>query len=179
MITEIWKPVLHNPHMEVSNLGRIKRLKGKNKGIQGHFCLDKDGYCKISVLNEFGKWTQTSVHRVVAIAFIPNPNNKPQVNHIDGNRQNNQVSNLEWVTSRENVLHSFTKGNRKKCTEVQKNRILTQFQIDNIDKLRQYYTVAQIAKLFNIEYQSLKNVIHKMKKSERLDNQQPSQYSIY
>lgn len=179
MITEIWKPVLNNPHLEVSNMGRIKRLKGRNQGIQSRFPLDKDGYCKINILNTSGKWTQTSVHRVVANAFIPNLDNKLQVNHKDGNRQNNRVENLEWVTSRENVLHSYKEGYRKKCIEVPKNRILTQFQIDHINELRQWYTVNQIANLFNINYQSLKNVIHKMKKSERLDNQQPSNYSLY
>lgn len=179
MITEQWKPVLHNPHLEVSNLGRIKRIKGKNKGIQSHFCKDKDGYCKISILNANGKWTQTSVHRVVALAFIPNPLNKPQVNHKDSNRSNNSVDNLEWVTAKENANHTFLEGNRIKCLQVPKNRKLTQFQIDHIDELRKYFTVNQIAKLFNIEYQSLKNVIHKMKKSERLDNQQPSQYKLY
>lgn len=179
MITEIWKPVLNNPHLEISNMGRLKRLKGRNQGIQSHFALDKDGYCKVNILNENGNWTQTSIHRLVAMAFLPNPENKPQVNHKDSNRQNNTVENLEWVTSRENVLHSFKEGNRVTCTKVPRNRVLTQFQIEHINELRQWYTVNQIANLFNIDYQSLKNVIHKMKKSERLDNQQPSQYNLY
>ena len=54
------------------------------------------------------------VHRLVAKSYIPNPQNKPEVNHKDGNKQNNHVSNLEWVTSSENGLHSYKLGLSKK-----------------------------------------------------------------
>lgn len=117
---------------------------------------------------------------MVAKAFISNVGNKTAVNHIDGNRTNNRVENLEWVTPRENVVHSFKYGARKVCKDIPKKVLLTDFQISQIDTLRALYTVNQIAKIFNIEYQSLKNIIHKKKQCERLDNQQPSNYnSIY
>ena len=144
MITEIWKPVLNNPHLEVSNLGRIKRLKGRNKGIQSHFCLDKDGYCKISVLNEFGKWTQTSVHRIVALAFIPNPDNKPFVDHIDGNRTNNVASNLRWVTPEENANNELTKRNvyiRKNKTALFDRPVVAISLIDG--SVKEYNSIAE------------------------------------
>lgn len=56
---------------------------------------------------EKGKWRNMYVHRIVAKAFIPNPENKPQINHKDGNPKNNNVSNLEWCTNRENQIHKY------------------------------------------------------------------------
>lgn len=117
------------------------------------------------------------MHRLVAKAFIINPFNKEAVNHKDGNRSNNKVENLEWVTAKENVIHSYKYGNRKICKQVPRNTLLTDYQVSQIDNLRKLYTVNQIAKLFNIEYQSLKNIIRKKKQYERLDNQQPSIYN--
>lgn len=182
-IKELWKKVPGYQHVEVSSLGKIKKLAYGKKTIstiQSKFTKDKDGYCKCFVMREDGVQVQRYVHQLVALAFIQNPDKKPHVNHIDNNRQNNAVTNLEQVTPRENVLHSYKFGNRKKCKQVPRNTLLTDFQISQIDTLRTIYTVNQISKLFNIGYQSLKNIIHKKKQCERLDDQQPSNYnSIY
>lgn len=62
------------------------------------------GYLRV-YLSKNGKRKHHKVHRLVARAFIPNPDNKPQVNHIDGNKHNNSITNLEWVTDEENKLH--------------------------------------------------------------------------
>lgn len=70
---------------------------------------NKFGYMNVS-LGKDGKQKQYKVHRLIAEAFIPNPQNKPQVNHIDGNKSNNVVWNLEWVTCKENVAHAYTVG---------------------------------------------------------------------
>tara|TARA_R110000823_G_scaffold27400_5_gene79808 strand:+ start:336 stop:872 length:537 start_codon:yes stop_codon:yes gene_type:complete len=59
---------------------------------------DKDGYQEVTLQNDNGEWKTEQVHRLVALTYIPNPDNKPYVNHIDGNKQNNSVSNLEWVS---------------------------------------------------------------------------------
>lgn len=70
---------------------------------------DSIGY-KVVTLSVNGKCTTHTVHRLVAIAFIPNPNGKPFVNHLDGNKHNNHVSNLEWVTGSENTQHAWDTG---------------------------------------------------------------------
>lgn len=178
METEIWKSLPNYPGIEISNLGRVKRLQSDKEYIISSFCKDKDGYCKVNVkrIDKPHRYMSTSVHRLVALAFLPNPENKPAVNHKNNNRTDNRVENLEWVTTKENVYHSYLYGNRKLAKNVQKTTTLTDFQISQIDFLRQYYTLNQLAKLFNINYQTLKNITMKITKRKRLDNQQPSIY---
>lgn len=181
-VKELWKPLQEYKGIEVSSIGRIRKAanKSRKERILTEFPKDRDGYCRCSVQRLDGTWTSQPVHRLVAKAFIPNIENKQAVNHIDGNRTNNRVENLEWVTPRENVIHSFRFGSRKICKQIPRKTTLTDFQVSQIDNLRKLYTVNQIAKLFNIDYQTLKNIIHKKKQYERLDNQQPSIYgSIY
>nr|DAX57568.1 MAG TPA: homing endonuclease [Crassvirales sp.] len=181
-VKELWKPLLEYKGIEVSSIGRIRKAanKSRKERILTEFPKDRDGYYRCSVQRLDGTWTSQPVHRLVAKAFIPRTKNRDIVNHIDGNRTNNRIENLEWVTPKENVIHSFKFGSRKICKQVPKKTILTDFQVNQIGKLRELYTVNQIAKLFNIEYQSLKNIIHKKKQCERLDDQQPSIYtSVY
>lgn len=113
MIEEIWRDVKDYEGLyQVSNLGRAKRLKGRymrcDKILKGH--EDEFGYIRLH-LSKNSKTKSSKLHRLVAKAFIPNPENKPQVNHIDENKTNNIVSNLEWVTAKENVNHG-TRTNR-------------------------------------------------------------------
>lgn len=178
---ELWSPIEFNPYLMISSRGRVKRLvspNNKEEYIQDTFFVDKDGYYKINIRKkEKERYLQASVHRLVAEAFIPNPENKLCVNHKDSNRKNNNVENLEWVTHKENVMHSFQCGKRKILKEVPRTTVLTDYQISQIDILRSTYTVNQIAKLFNIKYETLKNIIRKKKQREKLDNQQPSSYN--
>ena len=74
-------------------------------GIQSP-CISNTGYIRATMCHN-GKRYKENIHRLVAKYFIDNPNDLPQVNHIDGNKHNNDVSNLEWVTPRENVIHSY------------------------------------------------------------------------
>lgn len=111
---EIWKDIQGYKNLyQISNLGRVKLIgrdkKMPNGGIV-HFdeqimapAISKDGYVKVSLSDTKGKRKSFRVHRLVANAFIENPDNKPQVNHLDENKQNNRVDNLNWVTAKENL----------------------------------------------------------------------------
>jgi hypothetical protein len=95
---------------QVSTAGRVRSLPRKTtKGGILRQSTSKRGYKTISLNNGSYK-TNASVHKLVATAFIPNPNNKPCINHIDGNPSNNRVGNLEWCTYSENELHAYSLG---------------------------------------------------------------------
>lgn len=117
-MTEIWKPCVgFTWNYEVSNLGRVRSLGNAGNNRPGLILkpkIDKGGYLTIpSMRNNEGRLKSTKVHRLVAQAFIPNPDFKPQVNHVDGDKQNNRVDNLEWCTHSENTLHSYRIGLQK------------------------------------------------------------------
>lgn len=96
----------------------------------------KRGY-KCVVLQKEGKRTYPSIHRLVAINFLPNPENKPQVNHINGIKTDNRVENLEWNTSKENINHAFDNNLRKSQNgALNINARLTEIQVSEIRSLK-------------------------------------------
>lgn len=95
----------------VSSCGRVFSTKKRVQITEMVLKEDKDGYLEAGLYAN-GKRYWRRVHRLVATMYIENPNNYPQVNHIDGYRSNNNVANLEWVTCQENVIHSFRTLNR-------------------------------------------------------------------
>lgn len=121
-IKEIWKDVKgYEGLYQVSNLGRVKcfprlilwngrkYVKTKEKISK---ITNKNQYRYISLYNN-GKSKRIGTHRLVALHFIPNPDNKPMVDHIDGNRDNNKAENLRWVTNQENIKNETTLKKQK------------------------------------------------------------------
>lgn len=116
---EVWKDIkCYEGLYQVSNKGNIRRIKFVNRMVTKekitYLKLNKNtgGYLSV-VLYKNGTHKRYLVHRLVAQAFIENIENKIEVNHIDGNKLNNHVSNLEWVTRSENMKHSYSMGLEK------------------------------------------------------------------
>lgn len=120
---EIWKPVIgYEGLYDVSNLGRIRSVDrvvqqaGKISHLKGHIMaqsVDKDGYLRCS-LSKNGKRKTYPVHRIVLNAFVPNPEGKPHVDHINTIRDDNRVENLRWATQTENNNNQRTIQHLKK-----------------------------------------------------------------
>lgn len=105
---EIWKAIKgYEGIYEVSTDGRVRSLKRNNYIMSG--LKVTHGYIAVALSKE-GTRSMKLLHRVVAETFIPNPDNKPQVNHINGIKSDNRVSNLEWVTAQENIDHAIKTG---------------------------------------------------------------------
>lgn len=114
---EIWEDIRnYEGQYQISNLGRVRTLSRTIKkimygGNEGQYyrkgkimsIVVIQGYCKIGLRNN--NWKQYFIHRLVAEAFIPNIENKPFINHINGNKKDNAVINLEWCTASENIRH--------------------------------------------------------------------------
>jgi len=129
MCDETWKPVVgYEWYYEVSDEGNVRTV---GRYINSRTFRDsrmlkkkitKNGYESVG-LRKDGKTKRLGVHRLVAQAFIPNPFGKSEVNHIDGNKRNNAVSNLEWVSRSENMVHSVrmheAMGKKRKLTKDQ------------------------------------------------------------
>lgn len=124
---EVWKEVpRYKGAYLISNLGNLKSARrycyhGDKPWLVKERLLSKvvgrSGYIEYQITYN-KKHRSEKAHRLVAEAFIPNPLNKPQVNHIDGNKQNNCVENLEWCTGKENVYHAYHHGLVKNCKKI-------------------------------------------------------------
>jgi len=112
-VNEEWKSVCEGWY-EVSNMGRVRRVRAGIGAIPGRLikpCINEKGYCFFTATLD-GRRSNPKIHRLVAEAFIgPRPDGM-EINHLDGNKRNNAVTNLEYVTRSENYLHAYAIGLR-------------------------------------------------------------------
>lgn len=121
---EIWKEIDGYENYMVSTFGRVYNIKKKNI-LKGD--IDCWGYHRVQLYNKHGR-KHIKRNVLVARAFIPNPNNLPEVNHLDEDKSNNRVDNLKWCTEKENCNH----GTRNKRISESKYKVVEMFTTDNI-----------------------------------------------
>ena len=134
-------PLAHNDLYGINKNGVIINFKTMKILKQR---LSKKGYYKIVIRNKLGKKRNLSIHRLVALAFIPKPVNKNIVNHKNGNKLDNRATNLEWNTIKENTIHAFDNGLISTSNKIEVYDIIK-------NEYRTYRSIQQVSKLMNID----------------------------
>ena len=143
-MNEIWKDIKGFENLyQVSNFGRVKSLprKGQRRELVLKPTPDTKGYERVKLTKDSKGYTK-KVHRLVAETFIPNPKNKPTVDHIDGNKRNNNVSNLRWFTYKEQVNDNILTKNKmaeENCKKV--TCITTGESFNSVKEAKEFYNI--------------------------------------
>lgn len=147
---EIWKEIEgYNGLYKISNYGNIKSIA--RKGTKEHLMIQSknhQGYLQVK-LTKNGISKTKKVHRLVAQAFIPNPNNLPQIDHIDDNKENNYASNLQWITNEDNMAKSWKTGARsiektyKRGKEHSNAKIINQYDLQG-NYIKTWYCINDV-----------------------------------
>lgn len=153
---EEWKDIIgYEGHYQISNWGRVysvlrNKIRVLTYGLYVQITLHKDGHRKIFL-----------VHRLVGIHFIPNPQNKPEINHKDCNRHNNNDWNLEWVLPIENIAHSIVNGLQNPKGETNANSKLTEKDVIEIRKkyIPWKYSSSMLAREYNISIATIHRIV--------------------
>lgn len=155
---EIWEKVKgYEGVYVVSNLGNVKRLitNKKRKELPLIKSINATGYLNVNLF-KYGIQKTYRVNRLVALAFIPNLENKPQINHINGIKTDNRVENLEWVTNKENIIHAIEiglfdsvgiKNGRSKLTN-----------IDIIEIRNSVLSVRRLGEIYNVSFTTINKI---------------------
>jgi len=148
---EIWKQVVlenvdtTDKRYHISSLGRFKNSSGT---IMDNYKINDSGYLRVYIHNK-----TYALHRLVALAFIENIENKEQVNHIDGKKLNNSVENLEWVTNRENQIHKFKIGLGNNYT-----RKIVQYDLE-MNKIKEFNSIIAASRELDIGKTNISGVL--------------------
>lgn len=155
---EQWKIITEATNYEISNLGNVRNsITGKL--LKGR--LSKSGYLQVSIkLINTNNFTNKYIHRLVGIYWIENPEHKREINHKDGNKTNNCVDNLEWVTCSENNMHAINTGLR-----TYDNRMIKINQYKGDKLIATYKSMHEAKRMTNISLGNIGSVINGIRKT--------------
>jgi len=152
MNNNLWKAVPgYSGLYEINEQGEVRSLHKRNPNFILPQRIDRGGYLTIRVSNK-GKHTTAYTHRLIALCFVPNPEGKRFVNHINGIKTDNRIENLEWVTHSENMKHAFKTGlckpSEKTCRKVFDSCLNKVFN-----------SVREAARYHNMNYSTCENML--------------------
>jgi len=153
---EIWKQlvlenIINNKQYFVSNLGRFKNSVGT---IMDNYKVNENGYIRVYIYNK-----TYGLHRLIALTFLENPDNKEQVNHKDGNKLNNTVENLEWSSNRENQIHKFKIGLGNNFT-----RKIGQYDLSG-NLIKEFKSISSASKELDIGKSNIMGILRNYRKT--------------
>lgn len=163
---EIWKRIEgYKPIYEISNLGRVRSISRVTPNARGLYVrkekflrvsYDKAGYAAVELFNEQGRKKKCLIHRLVAIHFIDNPDNKPEIDHINGKRDDNRVENLKWCTRVENCNNPLSLEKYRDCKgeRSRHKRNIIAYTI-NGEKVGEWATITMAAEATNTNRHSI------------------------
>ena len=162
---EKWLPIAgHEGLYEISSYGRVKSFWRATEKILSP-CIVGSGYKGLTLRDKSHSHSPYLVARLVAKHFVPNPDNKPEVNHINGIKADNWAENLEWVTRGENIHHSFATGLRSNHGENHPKVKLTKLQVERIRLMHEVtpkFSLTKIARLFNVQRPAIYKIVNKL-----------------
>lgn len=162
--TEMWKDIPgYEGLYQASSLGRIRSV---TRMVNGRGDIPKPLNGKILKQNSSGRYNRIelgrghyeSVHRIIAITFVPNPNNYPEVNHIDGNKKNNSPNNLEWCNRSQNQIHAYRTGLQKPYSIGTKGKPIVVLDIEG-HELNRFNRIKDCANEMGLRAQSIMRVL--------------------